>query len=421
MSSGTTRDRVVVVGAGIAGLAAARTLSQHGIHPLVLERSDAPGGRVRTDLVAGFRLDRGFQILLTAYPEAERMLDYRALDLRAFEPGALVRVDGRFHRVGDPRRRPGDLPGTLRAPIGTLGDKLRVLRLRRDVRRGTVEALWDQPDTSARARLERTGFSPTMIDRFLRPLFAGVTLDADLAGSSRVLEFVFRMLSDGDAAVPADGMGAVPDQLAASLPPDTLELNTAVNEVAVDRVVVDDGAVVDAAAVIVATDLADASALTGIEERGWRGTTTWWFAAAEAPVEGAVLVLDGDGGGPVTNLAVLSNVSERYAPPGRALIAASAPGTGDDVDPRVRDQLASWFPSAADWELLRTDRIARAQPAQPPSFAPSGPRTESGVYLAGDHCHDASINGALLSGRRAAQAVISDLRGQAHGHRLGAG
>src|SRR5450631_1018581 len=98
--------QVAIIGAGLAGLECARLLQQTGSNVVLLEASDAPGGRIRTDRVDGYLLDRGFQVLLTAYPEARRALDYKALSLRSLIPGALVWHDGEFHRFADPFRDP---------------------------------------------------------------------------------------------------------------------------------------------------------------------------------------------------------------------------------------------------------------------------------------------------------------------------
>jgi phytoene dehydrogenase-like protein len=215
---------VAIVGAGLAGLRCALGLHRAGLSCTVLEASDGVGGRVRTDIVDGFRLDRGFQVFLTAYPEAREALDYGALRLRPFAPGALVRRSGSFERLGDPFRRPRDLWGTLRARVGTTGDKLRVLRLRRRLRGKSPGEILAAPQTTALAALEREGFSRRMIDGFFRPLFGGVFLDRSLETSSRMLEFVFAMFARGEAALPEAGMGAIPAQLASRLPAGTVRL-----------------------------------------------------------------------------------------------------------------------------------------------------------------------------------------------------
>ncbi|MDW3219594.1 MAG: FAD-dependent oxidoreductase [Acidimicrobiales bacterium] len=406
-----TSHDVVVVGAGLAGLAASIRLRDKGHEPLVLERSDGPGGRVRTDMVDGFRLDRGFQLLLTAYPAAQDLLDYDALDLEPFDAGALVRIDDAFHRVADPFRSPGDAFGTLRAPIGTLKDKRAILRFRKRVQAGEVDDLFTQKETTALDRLREVGFSDRMIDRFLRPLFSGIALDDALGFSSRSLEFVFRMLSDGDAAVPRAGMGAISDQLASRLPAGSIRYDTTVTGVGDRHVEIGDRRL-EADAVVVATDAADAARLTDgeVDDPGANALTTWWFAAPEPPLRRPLIVLDGNGDSAVNNLAVLSQVSPDYAPDDRALVAVSSPRLGVD-ESAVRTTLTDWYGGGVEgWETLRVDAIERAQPKQLVGEDPDQRvRLNSGLFVAGDHRQHASINGALVSGCRAADAVAAKL------------
>src|SRR5947209_1188233 len=209
--------RTIVIGAGLAGLACARELQRNGREVLVLEASDAPGGRVRTDLVDGFRLDRGFQVLLTAYPECRAALDYDALQLRKFNPGALVWHSGRFHRLVDPKRHP--LQSLLSAvdPFLSIGDKLRVGKLVAILFARTPEEIFQQPEVSTIERLRELNFSEQMIERFFRPFFAGVFLEEQLSTSSRLFEFYFQMFAKGATAVPALGMGEIPRQLVQGL------------------------------------------------------------------------------------------------------------------------------------------------------------------------------------------------------------
>ena len=397
---------VVVVGAGLAGLAAAIELQRAGRDVIVLEASDGPGGRVRTDEVDGYRLDRGFQILLTAYPEARRLLDFETLDLRPLRPGAMVRIDDGFARIGDPLRRPADLIATLAAPVGSIADKLKVLRFRRSVGRGSLDDLWRRTETTGRERLERAGFSSTMIDRFLQPLFAGVTLDPALSGSSRVVEFVFRMLSQGEAAVPARGMGCISDQLANRVG-EQLRLASPVERASATEVLLASGETLSAHAVIVATDLTTATRLTDVSGRGWSSVTSVWFAADEPPLDYPGIVLNGTGRGPLNSMVVMSAVSRSYAPADRHLIVASSPGVGSELPEALHQQLRGWFPGASAWETIRVDQIDRAQPVQPPGVPRTPTRLANGVILAGDHCADSSINGALASGVQAAEAVLA--------------
>ena len=215
---------VLIVGAGLAGLCCARRLAEAGVSFQIVEASDGVGGRVRTDEVDGFRLDRGFQVLLTAYPEAKRILDYNQLELRAFSPGAFSWFAGRMNQLVDPWRMPGMWRIALRSDFGTLGDKLRVARLRARLRRTTIDQLFARADHATKDDLLAEGFSQEMIHRFFRPFIGGILLDGELKSSSRMFEFVFKMLSEGDTAVPTRGMGAIPAQLAAKLPTNSLRL-----------------------------------------------------------------------------------------------------------------------------------------------------------------------------------------------------
>jgi phytoene dehydrogenase-like protein len=337
---------VIVVGAGLAGLACALRLHEAGVGMRLLEASDGVGGRVRTDLVDGFRLDRGFQVLLTAYPEARRVLDYTALDLRPFAPGALVRRAGRFHELSDPWRRPSRAFATLTADVGTLGDRLRVARFRGRTRHGSLDELFSRPAASALERLQAEGFSAEMIDAFFRPFFGGILLDRSLSSSSRLLEFVFRMMAEGDVAVPAAGMGAIPLQLAARLPAGTIRLGTRVAAVSARRVELGSGQALEATAVVVATEGPEAARLLGLPAPGSRSVGCVYFAAGQAPRPEPMLLLDGEGSGPVNNLCFPSNVAPSYAPPGRTLVAASvldAPADDATLEAGVRTQMRAWF------------------------------------------------------------------------------
>lgn len=421
----TAERPVVIVGAGLAGLCCAIELGRRGLPWLLLEAGDAVGGRVRSDTIDGFTLDRGFQVLLTAYPEARRLLDYEALDLRAFEPGALIRRGGSFHRVSDPLRRPQHALASLRAPVGTLADKARIGLLGARLRTTEAHRLVEGPDVATVRHLADLGFSDEIVDHLLRPLFAGIQLDWSLATSSRAFTFVLAMLARGDNAVPAAGIEAIPRQLAGRLDPARIRLHTRVTAIDDGGVTVADVGHLPAGAVVIATDGPTAARLdAAVADPGSKTVGCVWFAADSAPVTEPVLLLDADRSGPVNNLTVMSRVAPTYAPPGAELVAASvvpAPGARVDVPddqliPDVRDQLRGWFGPAVDgWRHLRTDRITHAQPRQPagrltPPGRPVG--LGPGRYVCGDHRDDASINGAMVSGRRAAEAVAIDALGR---------
>jgi phytoene dehydrogenase-like protein len=414
-----THTPVLVVGAGLAGLAAALHLTEAGIPVQVLERSDRAGGRVRTDDVAGFRLDRGFQVLLTAYPECQRVLDYPALDLRAFEPGAVIRHRDRWVRVSDPFRRPMAALASLADRFGNWGDRFGILALRRRALAGTLPALFDRPATTTRAQLATTGFSPEFSTAFLDPWLGGIFLDRDLEVSSRVFEFVFRMLSTGETAIPRDGMGAIPDQLVRRLPEGTITRGCRVVALDAHGVRLDDGSLIPAPAVIVATEGDEAHRLLGLSPPAApRAAISLHFGAPRAPRRGRSLLLNGEGSGPINAIVVPTELSDTLAPPGQALIHVSclAPQPADDMQllGAVLDQARDWFgPEVEAWTHLRTDRIRWGHPDQSPARLDPVERPvrhAPGRYLAGDHLETASLHGALHSGRRAADALLADWR-----------
>ena len=400
----------LIIGAGLGGLACARRLQEAGRSFVICEAADHIGGRVATDMVDGYRLDRGFQVLLTAYPEARRLLDYDALNLRRFYPGALVRHGGKWHRVADPFRHPIDgLRGAFN-PIGSFSDKLRVGWSRL----GGFDFSRHASNLSSLQALHAEGFSESMIQRFFRPFLGGVFLESQLDTTVRKLEFVMRNFARGETAIPALGMAEIPRQLAAALPAAAIRLKTRVEAIDENEIHLQNGEIIHSKSVVIATDLGAANRLlgNGSSPAVSNGVTCLYFTAPSAPVSEPILLLNGDGMGPINNLAVMSAVSPDYAPPGRHLISISVVDpkavVAADLEERVRRQLLDWFGSdTGAWGLLRIDRIPVAVPSQ--RVAGEKPvRLRKGLYQCGDHCGIASINTALATGIAAAGAVLED-------------
>jgi len=408
---------VVIIGAGLAGLCCARTLQKQGCNFVLLEAGTEVGGRVRTDVVDGFRLDHGFQVFQTAYPEAQQQLNYGALRLRSFDPGALIQTGGKQVLMSDPWRRPQDLLATLMNGVGTFSDRLKLARLRWRVTRGSLEDLWAQPDSSTEQYLRETmGLSADMVDRFFRPWFTGVFLEDRLTTSSRFFRFIFRMFALGDAALPEDGMGAIAKQLAESLPASQIRLNTKVDSVQSLRVQLQNGETIESQAIVMAVDGPEAARLTqgAIRSPEFHSTTCFYYSATRPPFERKLLMLNGDRTGPINNLCVPSNVVSGYAPTGRSLISVSVVGSkqdSHDLEPAVRRQLRDWFGHQTDqWSLLRSYLIRHALPNQSAHFrdTPASSKIAAGLYQCGDHCETSSIHGAMVSGRKAAETVLRD-------------
>jgi len=417
------RSDVVVVGAGLAGLSAARELAIHGVDVRVLEAGEGVGGRVRTDHIEGFTFDHGFQLFNPAYPEAARVLDYEALDLRPLERGMdVVRTDkGRRSvlRVGDPRAPRTWNTAALSPRIGKVLGKARFAHYARQTSRLCGSQFDARPDEPAQVALARAGIDATMIDEVIRPFLTGVFLEPHLMTSRRFMDVVLTSFVKGTPSLPASGMQAIPEQLHAALPEGTVSLSHRVNDVTADHVATDAGRI-DATVVIVATDAPHAAALLPTENIADAGNsvTTWYYAidarTLTEPLAGgrSMVRVDAQRSGPVINAVPLNYAVPSYAPAGTVLISASTLGVRETTEDEaaVRSHLSYLFGvNTAQWEFLRSYPIAYALPSMRSPLAVSQPRPQGPVVLAGDYRATASIQGAMVSGRRAADEAFRRL------------
>jgi phytoene dehydrogenase-like protein len=404
---------VVIVGGGLAGLAAARRLDRAGVEWLLLEASDRLGGRVATDVVDGWRLDRGFQLLNTAYPRIPAMVDIDALDMRYFTPGVLVRRAGSLHRLENPLRDPLAAPQTLASGVGTLADRIKFAALATRCATWPAARLLREPEMTTQQALRKAGLSHRIIEEVLRPFLSGVFGDRALDTSSHVLAMVLRSFARGRIGVPAAGMAALPAAIAGPLPFPQLLVGARTISVGPGMVVTDGGEMY-CRAVIVATDPVTASTLLpALPTPDMLGLTTFYFGAEHAPIDEPTLILDGDRREIIANTIVLSNAAPEYAPAGRSLIAASVVGVSAPSgasEAVIRVELARLYGVPTDdWELLSVVTVPQALPAARPVQADLRKPVSlgDGLFVAGDHRDSPSIQGALAGGWRTAGAVLA--------------
>jgi phytoene dehydrogenase-like protein len=403
-----SRAEVVVIGAGLAGLSAATRLAAAGCDVQLLEAGGHTGGRLATVRIDGFAVDRGFQVLNTGYPRAAD-LDLGALELGWFERGAVIRVDGRAHRVVDPRKRPAAALGTASAPIGSVREKAALTLFSLRAGYTPVEHLLRSPERRAEEALRAAGVGDTALERFLRPFLAGVLLEDELATSSRYLDLLWRSFVRGAIGLPADGMQAVGEQLAGRLGTGCVQLHTRVRAVSSGSVVTDSG-IWTADAVVVATDPGTAAELLpAVEAVASREVTTHLHVLPQSPWPTPLIVL-GQPRGRLVNSVVLSDAQPRYSPDGRALVASST--LVRTTEDEVRAEIAAAHDvSPSDLEHLASVTVPGAQPAALPPLQLRRP-VDLGdrLFVCGDHRDTPSIQGAMASGARAARAVLRALR-----------
>lgn len=412
---------VIVIGAGLAGLQCARHLEREGRRVIVLEASDAVGGRIRTDVVDGFQVDRGFQVLNPAYPALKDGIDVDALDLQSFGVGVVVRDGDTTDTLAHPLRHPEHLLSTLRSRHTSAGDLIALarwigptlLRVKRPSRTATDETL--------RTSLDAAGFTGRLRRDVLDTFLAGVLSDSTGGNSARYVRQLVRYFALGAPGLPSAGMRALPEQLAGTLS-EPVRLGIAARQVRETRdgveVATDDG-VLRARAVVVAVGPQDVSGLTDLPSPATHGLTTWWFRAPSRPAGGRFLTIDasragGGPAGPIWNTAVISDVAPTYAPAGEHLVQATtlldrSDGLANESEIR-RDLERLYRTSTRDWDVLAHHVVPHTLPSQPPPLTDRGPAwVGERTTVAGDHRESGSIQGALVSGALAAGAVLSRL------------
>ncbi len=399
---------VVIVGAGVAGLACALDLTAAGVPVRVLDASDGVGGRMRTDRQGGFLLDRGFQVFNTSYPQVKRRIDLRALQLRPFTPGVLLHAGDRRLRFADPTRRLSGASDLLRGRLAGPSDAIALARLCAADMLLPVSLIKRQPDRTTFAALTEAGFSPALYELFFRPFLSGVFLEDELETSGRFFHLIWRSMLRGTLCLPRRGIQAVPEQLAAVLPAGTVQLEKPVRALTGDGVALKDGTGIAARAVIVAAGAAEAAALLpDLSVPATRTVTTFYHAAPWAPLAEPTLLVDTER--KILNTVVLTEVTPAYAAGRRALICTSVLGDASGREPDVRARIGAMYGAdTSGWEHLATYPVYGALPAMPAPHPLSRPtRIGPRRYVCGDHRATGSVQGAMASGTRAAREFLA--------------
>lgn len=411
------QQKIYIIGAGISGLVAAYELESAGFSPVIVEASESVGGRVKTDIENGFLLDRGFQVLLTAYPEAKRYLDYEKLNLRMFDPGAIVFKPGDFFAIHDPLRNPMRLLGMAFSKVGTLKDKFKILGLTNSLKKKTEEEIFAEPSIPTIDFLRNYGFSETILDNFFKPFFKGIFLENGLQTSSRMFNFVFKMFSIGYAAIPEKGMQEIPNQLKSKLQKTVFHFNSPVEKVEGTRIILKDGNILEADKIIIASRPDKVLPQLAGQVKEYRKVINLYFSLEKSFIVLPMIGLVPDTNFLINNFVFMTDVSKSYSSTGKALLSVTVTQDSKADDLLVKmvalelEALtgikASYFGHIKTYEIL--DALPQVDDMQY-SISPTNTKIQDNVYLAGDYLLNGSINAAMTAGRKAAEAVLLSLQ-----------
>lgn len=408
---------VVIIGAGISGLTCAKYLKDNGIEATLLEASDNVGGRVRTDTVNGYKLDRGFQVLLTSYPEALKILDYKALNLKILPSGARIRIGNHYHVMPNPLKKWTTALQALTAPVGNLWDKLKVLQLNLSLR-NSVEpnAVTSVKKKATLAFLKDFGYSDIIINRFFKPFFRGVFLERDLKTDAQFFKFLFSQFAKGNVVVPEGGMQAIPEQLASRLSPNQIRLQTSVSKIEGKLIYLENGETISAQTIVLATDASTTLRFLGISETTCYNSTDCLYFSCDSPsklFKIPYLIINANENELIDHVVDLSAFSSSYAPTGKTLISVSLVGNNSlgeiELVEKVQQELNQWFDKKFVWQHLQTYRIPKALPQyfEAPASSKSL-KINDFTYQCGDHTAYPSLNAAMKSGRKVAEMILNN-------------
>ena len=410
--------KIHIIGAGVSGLIAAKVLEDNGFHPTIIEATDRVGGRVKTDIVDGYQLDRGFQVLLTAYPAAIKYLDFDRLELQHFVSGAAIFDNGKQKILGDPLRDTSLLLPTLFSGIGSVSDKLKVLKLNILLKGTTIEQIFEKPEITTYNYLLNFGFSEEMISKFFKPFFGGIFLEAELQTSSRMFEFVYKMFGEGSAALPKAGIEAIPQQLKENLKQTTFKFNTKVKSVESGKLILEDGTELESDYTIVAAEASKLISNLKNQEIQWKSCETLYFEVDSRNIEKPLIGLITAKKALVNNIFYHTSLQTNSAGNKELLSVTVVKDFMDVTELRMQvEKELKELCGITSAKFLKQYTIEKALPKLDSlqyEMSPSETRLTTRIFLAGDTQLNGSLNAAIISGERAALGVIEAISGDGY-------
>lgn len=406
--------KIHIIGAGISGLIAAKTLEEVGYHPVILEATDSIGGRVKTDIVKGYQLDHGFQVLLDAYPQAQKHLDYQSLELQPFLPGAVIYSGGKQSTLGDPLRDISFLWSTIVSSNGTLSDKLKIFRLNQRLKRKSIESIFESDYKTTLQYLKDEGFSNRIIHHFFKPFFSGIFLEAELQTSSRMFEFVYKMFGEGLAVLPKSGIGAISSQLESQLQHTEIRYGTNVKQVEDSCVILEDGTKLDTHFTIIATPGEGLIPNLSNQSTIWKSCFNLYFETDTLTIKKPLIGLVADDKALINNIFFHNTLGTAKTGEKNLLsvtVVKSTDLSQEELVVQVQQELKTYC-NIEDTKFLKLYHIPKALPdikELHSDISPTETQLKPTIYLAGDYLLNGSLNAAMLSGERAAQGVIMSL------------
>lgn len=406
--------KINIIGAGISGLIAAQILENHGYHPTIIEASASVGGRVKSDIEKGYTLDHGFQVLLTSYPAAKKYLDYKALELQEFLPGAAIFKDGKQQIIGDPLRNFSLLLPTLFSSIGTFSDKVKILKLNTLLKKKKTAAIFETEEKTTLKYLQDFGFSNTIINSFFKPFFSGIFLEPNLETSSRMFEFVYKMFGDGLAVLPKNGIQEIPNQLKDNLKNTTFKLNTPVKEVKDKSIILENDTTLQSHITIIATDASPLIANLKNQETNWKSCDTLYFETNTRAINKPLIGLIADENALINNIFYHTSLTTATTDNKELLsvtVVKEHQLNKEDLIKKVTEELNTNC-NILDVNFLKRYQIKKALPKLTNlqyEISSTETKLKSTIFLAGDQLLNGSLNAAMISGERAAMGVVQTL------------